>query len=99
MAEPDPLAIPTDPELRGGQTSQHYRDVVHLGNDLEEQFGPVADNVEWPVSVVEERNIENAPVLTDKLVQLHPVISVDALVNHVYFFVVNRKPNFLFEFA
>ncbi len=68
-------------------------------HDLKNLLGPVSDDKERGVRVVEERNVQDAAVPLDELLQANPLFLIYVLVYHVDLFVLSGEADLLLEFA
>ena len=73
------------------QASQNCRHIVRLLDDLEDHFGPVSDDEEGSICMVEQRNIKDSTIFGDEVVKVDPLVLVDKLVHHKDFLVARSS--------
>jgi len=99
MPEADSLSIPRDVELFRVQAAQHDRDVMDLADNLQDEFGPVTNNIERCICVVEHWDVQDATILIDELVQADPLILINMPIDLVDVLVANTETHALLKSA
>lgn len=61
---------------------------MDLADYFEYYLGPVSDDEQRCIGVVEEGDVKNASVLVNEVIEAYPLLFVDCLVDHVNFFLI-----------